>query len=317
MRMIKYFHIIAFLLIAMAPTVMASTGDRLPEFQDCVIQCIQKSCPRSLGLLRLLAWDCPADCDYVCQQGLTSYHEKMHWTIHQFHGKWPFVRVFGIQELFSVIFSLLNMLMHIIGFRSMRKLRNTSQFHMRNYYVAFGIVGINTWIWSSVFHMRDLPVTEKLDYFSAIGQILFGLFVAVVRIFRLDLLENKRKRNLLAISLSTFYAGHIYYLSCIRFNYAYNMMAGVIVGLSQTILWVFLGFRLYVRGNNRMDLLPVLIVLSVLMGMTFELNDFSPYWRLLDAHAMWHASTVIPTYLWYKWMKHDMLRGGIESSKRH
>jgi len=37
------------------------------------------------------------------------------------------------------------------------------------------------WVWSAVFHTRDLPVTEKLDYFSAAGFIVSGLMIQFIR----------------------------------------------------------------------------------------------------------------------------------------
>lgn len=287
---------------------LASSGDRLPEFQDCVAQCISNTCPRDLGLLRLLAWDCESDCDYVCQQALTNNFEANDMRLHQFHGKWPFRRLFGMQEIASVVFSLMNLLPNYTGYQALKRLPEAEGFHMKKYYLAFSIVGINTWLWSSVFHVRDLLVTERLDYFSAIGQVLFGLYVASVRLWRLDLPTKRFKRKLISFVLVGFYILHVSYLTFVRFSYAYNMLVGVVVGISQTLLWIYLGVKLFARTHNMMDLLPVALVLSVMAGMSLELNDFSPYWRIFDAHSLWHASTVLPTWFWHKWMQHDLKR---------
>lgn len=295
----------AFALLGIA---YASSGDRLPEFRNCVAKCVSSTCPRSLGLLRLLAWDCDSDCDYICQQELTATFEAEHMRLHQFHGKWPFRRFFGMQELASVVFSLLNLLPNFIGYKSLKNFPEANGFYMRKYYIAFSLVGINTWLWSSVFHVRDLLVTERLDYFSAIGQILFGLYVALVRLLRLDVPNKRIKRKLVSYLLVGFYILHVSYLTFIRFNYAYNMLAGVIIGVSQTLLWIYLGMKLYVRTREAIDLLPVALVLAVMAGMSLELNDFSPYWLIFDAHSLWHASTVLPTWFWYKWMQHDLKR---------
>lgn len=40
---------------------------------------------------------------------------------------------------------------------------------------------INAWIWSVVFHARDTPWTERLDYFCAFSMVLFSLFGLVIR----------------------------------------------------------------------------------------------------------------------------------------
>jgi len=296
-------------LLLFVQATFASSGDRLPEFNDCVSQCVANRCPSSVGLLALLAWDCPSNCDYVCQQALTDVHEEHHMRVHQYHGKWPFRRWFGVQEIASVVFSLLNMVPHFIGYRALQKqTRDSEQFRMRSYYLSFAVVGVNTWVWSSVFHLRDLPVTEKLDYFSAIGSILGGLFLAIVRFYRLDMPAKRPTRNIVFVTIVGFYACHIFYLSFIKFNYAYNMMAGVVVGVAQVGLWIVLSMSLYVRSKNKMDLLPIGLVLSVFLGLSFELNDFSPYWRTVDAHSLWHASTVLPSFFWYKWMIFDLNR---------
>ena len=41
----------------------------------------------------------------------------------------------------------------------------------KNYQVSF-----NTWIWSIVFHTRDIRFTEIMDYLSAFSMILFSVY---------------------------------------------------------------------------------------------------------------------------------------------
>lgn len=38
--------------------------------------------------------------------------EARNWNIPQFHGKWPFIRLMGVQEPASVVFSALNFYVH-------------------------------------------------------------------------------------------------------------------------------------------------------------------------------------------------------------
>ena len=40
---------------------------------------------------------------------------------------------------------------------------------------------MNAWLWSTVFHTRDVHWTEKLDYFSAAAFVVVGLIVQFVR----------------------------------------------------------------------------------------------------------------------------------------
>ena len=40
------------------------------------------------------------------------------------------------------------------------------QYPFLGLWVAYSLVNINAWLWSSVFHCRDTRLTERLDYFS-------------------------------------------------------------------------------------------------------------------------------------------------------
>ena len=42
-------------------------------------------------------------------------------------------------------------------------------------------VSLNTWLWSAVFHTRDVGWTEKMDYFSAALLIVCGIVVQFIR----------------------------------------------------------------------------------------------------------------------------------------
>lgn len=297
--------------LAFLGLVLASTGDRLPQFKDCVNRCIDNQCPRDMGLLRLLLWTCEADCDYQCQQFLTAQHLAQKASVHQYHGKWPFIRILGVQEPASVIFSLMNLYANYLGLKLLNECARRSKLEKRFWmYKIFAFVGINTWIWSSVFHIRDFPLTESLDYFSAVGSVFYGLFICICRTFRFDTRAGAAPSlKILAVALLSFYLYHIYYLSFVKFDYAYNMLVGVSAGMLQNILWIANSIRLYNRSGNKMDLLPIALVLAVLLGMSCEVFDFSPFLLTVDAHSLWHLSTVVPTYLWYKWMVYDLTRG--------
>lgn len=45
-------------------------------------------------------------------------------------------------------------------------------------------------------------------------------------------------------------------------------------------------------------------------AMGFELLDFPPIGRILDAHALWHAATVPVTEFWYGFLIEDALDEG-------
>jgi Per1-like family len=146
------------LALALVLVVSASSGDRAQEFEDCVSYCLpsssSKNCRLSLAL-RLARWTCLDDCRYQCMHALTDKAIEDGTRIHQYFGKWPFIRLAGIQEPASVLFSVLNGLAHVQGARLVRN-KIPCGHPMRPFYVVWSLVSINAWIWSSVFHTRGL-----------------------------------------------------------------------------------------------------------------------------------------------------------------
>lgn len=50
----------------------------------------------------------------------------------------------------------------------MAGLYNPPGSYMRFWLTLYPWVGMNTWLWSAVFHARDVPWTEAADYFFAL-----------------------------------------------------------------------------------------------------------------------------------------------------
>ncbi|KAK3703177.1 hypothetical protein LTR37_014654 [Vermiconidia calcicola] len=264
---------------------------------------------------RLLFWDCPSECDYVCQHIVTEkrlereppYLEP----IVQFHGKWPFWRFLGIQEPASVLFSLLNFLAHDHGMSKVRE-QIPAKYPLRRYYLLFGYFGMASWTFSMIFHTRDFNVTEKLDYFAAGASVMYGLFYSPIRIFRLDRpqpsVTNQSPSTILWIwtfFCASLYLLHIGYLTFIRFDYTYNMAANVVVGIVQNVLWTWFSIQRYRKVGRLWAAWPGLIVAWIILAMSLELFDFPPWWGMVDAHALWHLGTVGPTIWWYNFLVRD------------
>jgi post-GPI attachment to proteins factor 3 len=141
----------------LALTTLASSGDRAPQFQACVSRCVEQVCTtgtfRHPIALRLTRWTCTDECRYTCMHTITDQAVSAHGDVHQYYGKWPFWRLAGMQEPASVLFSLLNLFAHIRGLSAAN--RSIPNDHpMRTYYMGWGIVNVNAWIWSAVFHTR-------------------------------------------------------------------------------------------------------------------------------------------------------------------
>ncbi|KAI9678783.1 MAG: hypothetical protein M1817_005841 [Caeruleum heppii] len=372
----QHLPLLAVLTLSFIGRCAASVGDQLPEFQDCVEICIQENCQDGDAVLplhlRLLLWTCPAECDYTCQHITTSRRLTQHLRpshphkkkqppplndpIVQYHGKWPFHRHLGLQEPFSVLFSLLNLLAHLHGLSTLRKTL-PKHYPLLKYYRLFGYIGSLSWVCSCIFHARDTDVTEKMDYFAAGGSVLYGLYYTPIRIWRLDgdteggegggetttTMTRRRKAALLrawtGLCLSL-YAAHVFYLTCIRWSYSYNMGANITVGTMTNILWTTFSLRRYFSSssssssssflypssslltskpspfshNHRQNkkgtfwtAWPPLIIAWLCLAMSLEVLDFPPLGGYVDAHALWHAGTVGPTVWWYRFLVRDAL----------
>lgn len=250
---------------------------------------------------RLLLWDCPAECDYLCQHATTTRRLETGRPVVQFHGKWPFRRLAGMQEPFSVLFSLANLWAHSTGLAHLRAAVPRS-YPLLRFYKFFAYVGIASWVFSSIFHTRDFTVTEELDYLAAGASVLCGLYYTAVRVFRLDRPDSRTRGRLRAWTTlcAVLYVAHVGYLKGVRWNYTYNMGANVVVGVLHNLLWYWLSLQNYMKTGRGWTLIPILVVTWIMLAGCLELFDFPPLWGFFDAHSLWHLGTIVPVYILYR-----------------
>lgn len=158
----------------------------------------------------------------------------------QYHGKWVFVRFLGAQEPLSVLFSLMNMRVHVLAFFALRK-QLPDAFPLKLVYIVHTLICINAWFWSAIFHTRDKNFTEKLDYYAAASVIMSGFFFSACRLFRIS--SNSSRFLLFRRVCIGSLIMHMLYLSIGRFDYAYNMAANVVVGLAHNVMWLTYSLR--------------------------------------------------------------------------
>lgn len=282
-----------------------SSGDRQPQYIHCVDQCSKEDVFFPI-YLKLFKWTIRDNCGYHCMHSITENAIRNNQRIHQYHGKWPFYRLYGIQEPASVLFSILNGLMHLTYFKAMT-VHISDEYYLKKFYLGASIVGMNAWLWSTVFHTRDTPWTEKLDYYSAGLYILYSLYTAMIRIFYL---RGKITLWVWTVFCSSLYVMHVGYLSSLtRFDYGYNMTACIVIGSLQTSAWLVWSVLQY-TGLGKVERRPFawmagVSVVLVSCAMCLEVFDFPPYKNVLDAHSLWHAATIPLTPLFYKFLIHD------------
>lgn len=340
-------------ILGVPDLVGASPGDDLYIFDDCLFQCEQITCHNNHyyihhhvefhndneenhgnhdlpyhpewsfdreplpAYMKLMGWDCGLNCDYQCQRIITKDRLNNNEEVLQFHGKWPFLRIFGIQELASVIFSVGNFIPHFIGARKIiqamkLELSWTNSFQYINT-LAMAIITMGAWTASLVFHVRDTELTEKIDYFLAGLTVLAGFHGIAQRVGNLYLPVNRIQSLALTAICVLVYTLHVYRLVT-DWLYTYNMQANVAVALLQNACWCTLCFRLYshfyelessvdesltkLQRHHHLNyidphriilpsfyaaspklysLYPLLLSSIVVVGMALEIFDFPPF----------------------------------------
>ncbi|XP_012807999.1 post-GPI attachment to proteins factor 3 isoform X1 [Xenopus tropicalis] len=278
-----------FLVLFLAGVVAASRGDREPVYRDCVTLCERNNCTGSRLTdfraeqplyMRVTGWTCLDDCRYQCMWYTVSLYLKEGHEVPQFHGKWPFSRFLFFQEPASALASFLNgvaSLLMLLRYRS----SVPSSCQMYRTCLAFSM---------------------KMDYFCASSVILHSIYLCCMRTFGL---QYPSIANGFGAFLVLLFACHVSYLTLGRFDYSYNMAANTGFGVLNLMWWLAWCFRR--RFHQPYLWKCVLVVISLQSLALLELLDFPPVMWILDAHALWHFSTVPLHFLFYSFLKDDSL----------
>lgn len=361
-----------------------SIGENLPEYKTCVRECeLTMNCRNVFGrrdtsyssnsgstapqgqvvyngeLFRnnyqlpqifLVFWSCSADCNYKCQQLITNMRELAGEPMVQFYGKWPFVRVLGMQEIFSVVYSIANFMVNYnCLFKILRQYNKNKKNGGNGFdvmyleYLQLIVISLFGWTFSTLFHMRDNSVTETLDYYGAFAIVLLNFSAVFVRYMRVY--ESRFKWRMWKGLMLLIFVFHCLKLKN-KWDYGYNTRVNLLFGILSTILWVLHSMRVrkqylmnFIAYNNSIQLLPfevkiltklnylgisrpklipvlpILLNIWLMVGMSFELLDFEPFARLLDAHAIWHLFTIFPPIIWYDWNIWDIEMMKLDENK--
>ncbi|KAK6926292.1 Per1-like [Dillenia turbinata] len=285
----------------------ASAGDANPIYRGCVQQCETTGCmgdecfrhckyssdanstnvPWYLQKL-YLQWkkeNCRSDCRYHCMVAREEEREKLGKMPVKYHGKWPFRRVYGIQKPVSAALSALNLATNLHGWVSFYILsyyklplrpNRKAYYEYTCLWHIYGILAMNSWFWSAVFHSRDVDLTEQLDYSAAVALLGYTLIAAILRAFNV---RSEAGRVMISAPFIAFVTTHILYLNIVELDY------GVTHHPSRWKLWM--------------------VVVGGGLAMLLKIYDFPPYRGFVDAHALWHAATIPLTYLWWIFIRDD------------
>lgn len=321
--------------LLLLPCALGSAGDTQPAFQSCIKQCAREHrCGQANAdkyppdlVLRLLFWSCPDECSYQCMHSIEERRYKLSYAPIQYYGKWPFTRVFGMQELFSVIFSIGNAvphLLHLVDTRYRNKFAPT-QDPLRPLLLLSALMGVFAWWWSTLFHARDFWWTERFDYHCATLLIVSFALQAVGR-FGHHLQLHLRWTLLTAALLGVAYVAHVLHMNIVHFDYGHNMNVNACFVVLQLLVWCVWAFK--VQGLGALNIfkalkfavcgisaeqikqgqhacIAILFEVSLISAAAFETGDFPPLWGLIDAHAVWHFLTIPICSMWYVFLQYD------------
>lgn len=304
---------ILFYLLPFVPETSASIGDRSVVFLRCVSTCYKKLCITQEKLekftsnqsliWRLTGWSCHDECNYNCMWHTVVEFSKFDQPVPQFQGKWPFVRWLGMQEPASAIFSVLNFATYLYAFRKMIQLQTIQQLYWLKYlWMTYFGVGITAWFFSTIFHSRDIPLTEKLDYFCAFALVLSGFYASLIRIFGPD---KKYLYPIIGIAIFAYYVGHIDYLTRGKFDYGHHVYTSAVIGAINSASWLFWCAITWYRFRVDHVKTCASVIIVACGFLLLELFDFPPLFWTFDAHALWHLGTVLLPIPWTRFILDD------------
>lgn len=229
--------------------------------------------------------------------------KKVNYTNFIILGKWPFIRMFGIQEPASTLFSILNLLSNFFfGYRVLRRSLQSGVYPLYTMWMVFCCISMNAWVWSTIFHARDKPLTEIFDYIGAISLVFSQFACCIIRVgYRTPYAPLSAVATLI---LFCFFIYHACYLLFVKMDYGYNMMVNITIGVVNVICWVIWSISNFVAGRVYVWRCALAVLLTLAFA-ALELADFPPIGWIIDAHSLWHFFTIFLPILWYQFIVDD------------
>ncbi|KQK14401.1 hypothetical protein BRADI_1g15970v3 [Brachypodium distachyon] len=231
-------------------SVEASLGDTDLQYRTCVEECQRTSSigrniishcqfPENNSTSAESSWysqeplymqwkqlNCMTDCRYYCMVQREEERQSRGLRPVKYHGKWPFIRVSVFQEPLSAALSAINLLMHFTGWLSfflqvnyrlpLRPQTKRTYYEYTGLWHIYAILSMNAWFFSSIFHTRDIDLTEKLDYSSAVALLGYSLILSLIRTFNV---KDEATRVMFAAPILAFVTTHILYLNFYDLDY--------------------------------------------------------------------------------------------------
>lgn len=219
------------------------------------------------------------------------------------NGRWGFVPILGITEVFSSLFALLSLILMVTGFK--KKMHNQlkgcpmAKLYYLQYYIAN-----SAFLSSFMFHARETQFTRYADYFTAFASIVVGLLVSANRLVLLRRPSIFPEVSELTIRLGVvFFTMHVYKMAFYEFDYVYNKISCALIFFASCIC-NFTTFLYYREFSHSKQILYFLGCLLAAGGI--EILDISPLFYLFDSHAVWHLLMALATPFYIGFISEDI-----------
>ena len=296
---VRFFFVFGVVLIRSS----GSSGDTDPQFRSCVRRCVPTCDSENFPLsLKLLRWDCTGNCQYNCMRIISDDLLIATGEVRKFFGHWPYLRLGGIQEPASVVFSLANCVPHIVYIIRTFKRSEQLKHPLGTFVLLYACISLNAWIASSVFHAHKIGFAVDYDYISAFILISYGLWLSICRVI-LEYSDKMWSTIIVLLSFISLAGCSHRVVQMVRGDVQFGDHMELSIGLSVAHAVVWLIWIALSRASHRWQCLLCQIWFG--LAAMLEIYDFPPYLGHFDAHALWHASTIPLGFLWYKFWLSD------------
>lgn len=255
MKTKKFRILVAYFGFLLIQCVNSSPGDRDPIYRSCVENC-ECTVNRNEASKHFLYpdWGCSNVCEYNCMHSSSAIRSKQGYPIMKYYGHWPFIRIYGMSEPASVVFSLLNavpnaiyLVKHLflwVIFPTQRKGADPISGKLRVlrfFLLSQSALSVIAWCTSAVFHTRKTDFTTALDYVSALMFLFSALWCAFYRVLGMYTLNAAVVGVVGILGLGCLLA-RIQLLLTRPIDFGAHMNICVGISTSQTCLWLFWTF---------------------------------------------------------------------------
>ncbi|KAI9112006.1 hypothetical protein K1719_016902 [Acacia pycnantha] len=106
---------------------------------------------------------------------------------------------------------------------------------------------------------------------------------------------------MVAAPLIAFVTTHILYLNFYKLDHGLQMKVCMLIVFTHLLIWAI--WACISKHPAQWKLW--LVVVGGNLAMLFEVYEFPPYMGYVDSHALWHATTIPITYLWWSFVRDD------------